>query len=718
MSTLSTSTGFDPTPGIARALNLRPRDVGAVITMLADGNTVPFVARYRKEATGGLDEVAIEAIEVAVKAARVLEDRREAVLKAIREQGKLDGALERLIREAGDKQTLEDLYLPFKKKRKTRASVARERGLAPLAERVLAQPRDGHPGREARRFLGADVPDVDAALAGARDIVAASLAETASIRSAVRAFTVRHGGIRSAAVKKAVAGKRTPFEDYYDFGEGVSRIPSHRYLAMCRGEEEGMLRVSVDIDGERMVSHIERLAGLRRGSPWAAELHAAAADSYKRLLGPSIANEIRGLVRARAEAEAVDVFATNLENLLLSAPYGRQRVVGIDPGFRSGCKCAALSETGRFLAHTTVYPHTAGRDKQAPGRALVDFVRHHRAEAVAVGNGTAGRETLDFARQVLGEAGLEVLVVSVNEAGASIYSASATAREEFPELDLTVRGAISIGRRLQDPLAELVKVDPQSLGVGQYQHDVTQSLLTDRLARVVERCVNRVGAQLDTASAALLQYVAGIGPVTARRIVERRDSEGAFTARRQLLDVKGLGPKAFEQAAGFLRIRGAANPLDDSAVHPERYDLVRRMARELGVPVSRLVGDAGLARRIDAGRYAEVGALTLADILQELAKPGLDPRESFEPPRFRDDVQSVSDLEVGMVLEGVVTNVAAFGAFVDIGVHQDGLVHVSKLADSFVRDPHAVVAVGQRLTVRVMEVDLDRQRISLSVRDV
>jgi protein Tex len=708
-------TSFDPSPQIARALQLRAPAVSAVLAMLSDGNTVPFIARYRKEATGGLDEVAIGAIDVAVQAARALEARREAILKALEEQGVCHGELERRVRAATDRPTLEDLYLPHKKKRKTRASMARARGLEPLAKQILNQRRDGHPQREAQRFLGPEVPDAAAALAGARDIVAETLAEAAPIRAMVRALTTQHGRISSRAIKKATEGKRTAFEDYYDFAELSSRIPSHRYLALCRGESEGVLRLGVDINAERMVGQIERDVPVRRDSPWAKELREAVADGYKRLLAPSVANEVRAGVRERAEAEAVQVFATNLQNLLLAAPFGRRRVIGIDPGFRSGCKCAALSSTGRFLGHTTLYPHTT---REGADHGLVAFVRKHGADAIAVGNGTAGRETLDFARKALAAADIEAVVVSVNESGASIYSASAVAREEFPELDLTVRGAISIGRRLQDPLAELVKVDPQSLGVGQYQHDVTQRLLEERLARVVELCVNRIGVQLDTASAALLRHVAGVGPVMAKRIVEHRDAHGVFASRRELLKVKGLGPKAFEQAAGFLRIRGAANPLDDSAVHPERYGLVRQMAKDLGVPVPDLVGDAALARRIDAGRYPDVGALTLADIVQELGKPGLDPRETFEPPRFRDDVQKVEDLEVGMVLEGVVTNVAAFGAFVDIGVHQDGLVHVSKLAKQFVRDPHAVVAVGQRLQVRVMQVDLERGRISLSVRDV
>jgi uncharacterized protein len=519
-------------------------------------------------------------------------------------------------------------------------------------------------------------------------------------------------------VKKATEGKRTRFEDFYDFEQPLRGLPSHRYLAIRRGETEGVLRVGVTLDAESLCRRLDRGMRVADGSPWAGQLREAIRDGYKRLLAPSIANEIRGDIGTWAEGEAVDVFATNTRNLLLAAPYGQKAVVGIDPGFRSGCKCAALGLTGRFLGHLTIHPHTV-RDGAGESRKLVDFLRRHRAEAVAIGNGTAGRETLDFVRGALAEAGAgHVVVVSVSEDGASVYSASDIARAEFPDLDLTVRGAISIGRRLQDPLAELVKVDPRSLGVGQYQHDVAESRLRERLGQVVQYCVNRVGVELNTASAALLEHVAGIGPTLAKRIVDWRDEHGQFTSRRQLLSVSGLGKKTFEQAAGFLRIHGAANPLDDSAVHPERYALVRQMSSDLGTQLSQLVGNAALARRIDLRRYlgGDVGEPTLRDILDELARPGRDPRPPFEPPRFRDDVNTPEDLRKGMILEGVVTNVTSFGAFVDIGVHTDGLVHVSRLADHYVRDPHEVVRVGQRLQVEVIEVDLARERISLGVR--
>ncbi|MDP2311731.1 MAG: Tex family protein [Pseudomonadota bacterium] len=711
-------TPFDPVPGVARSLALPPRGVAAVIILLADGNTVPFIARYRKESTGGLDEVQIGAVETAWKASLALEKRREAIRSAIAEQGKLTLALNDQIRACDDKQALEDLYLPFKRKRKTRASVARERGLESLAERILAQAPGGDPERDAARFLGPDVPDAAAALAGARDIVAEVVSERPELRATARTLTIQHGRLTSKAVKKATDGERTRFEDYYAFAEAVTKVAPHRYLAIRRGETEEVLRVGIAIDADAMAERLQALMHVAPRSPWAGELREAVRDGYVRLLAPSIENEVRSGLDEWAEAEAVGVFGTNLRNLLLSPAYGKRAVVAMDPGFRTGCKCAALGPTGTFLGAVTVFPHTT-RDPSAAAAELVAFVRRHKAEAVAVGSGTAGRETFDFARKALADASLNaVSVVTVSEVGASVYSASEIAREEFPDLDLTVRGAISIGRRLQDPLAELVKVDPKSLGVGQYQHDVTEGLLAERLDSVVASCVNHVGVELDTASAPLLTQVSGIGPTLARRIVAYRDEHGPFPSRAKLLQVPGLGPKTFEQAAGFLRIRGAAHPLDASAVHPERYALVERMAKDLGVDVRRLVGDAALVARIDVRRYvgADVGEPTLRDILTELARPGRDPRDTFEAPRFRDDVRTLDDLAPGMELEGIVTNVTSFGAFVDIGVHQDGLVHVSELADRYVKDPLAVVQVGKRLAVRVVSVDRERKRIALSAR--
>jgi len=715
---VTVSPAFDPAPPVSARTNLPRPAVAAVIRLLADGNTIPFVARYRKEATQGLDEVAIGAIDEAWKSVLALENRRSTIVDSIRDQGALTADLQRRLRDAATLRVLEDLYLPFKRKRTTRAAIARTRGLAPLARRILAQPRDGRPEQEARRFVGGDVADVASALAGARDIVAEEVAEHPGVRARVRELTRLHADLRVRAVKKTTEGQRTRFEDFYAVQQPLKRVVGHRYLAIERGEREGVLQVRVVIDADRMGRQIEGIVGVRPRSPWAPELRSAIADGYKRLLKPSIDKEVRSAVRDQAAEQAAAVFEANLRDLLLSAPYGLKAVVGIDPGFRSGCKCAALNATGNLLGHTTLHPHTGGRDSRA-AEALAAFVRRHHAEAVAVGNGTAGRETLAFATAALTAAGLDdVLVVSVNEAGASVYSASEIAREEFGDLDLTVRGAISIGRRLQDPLSELVKVDPRSLGVGQYQHDLPEKLLAQRLGAGVAQCVNHVGVELNAASPSLLEHVSGIGPVLARRIVARRDEAGAYRTREDLLAVPGLGARTFEQAAGFLRIRAASNPLDDSAVHPERYALVRQMARDLGVKVGALIGNEGLLGGLELSRYisGDVGEPTLRDILRELAQPGRDPRNTFEPPRFRDGVDRPEDLEVGMVLQGVVTNVTTFGAFVDIGVHQDGLVHVSQLADRFVRDPREVVHAGQRVSARVVSLDLQRKRIGLSIK--
>ncbi|MEC7523736.1 MAG: Tex family protein [Myxococcota bacterium] len=697
---------------IANELSLPGAGVAAVLALLEEGATVPFIARYRKERTGGLDEVQIRDVQERHAALKALADRKATVLSAIEAQGALTPELRRAIEACATKTALEDLYGPYKKKRKTRGTMARDKGLGPLADRILAQPRDGHPGREARDFVKGEVKDAPDALAGARDIVAESVADDPRVRGLVRETFLGHGRLQT----KAARGKkkeRSKFEQYYDFAERLDRMPSHRVLAILRGEAEGFLRSSIELDHDRLKAQIERLVGLRPGSPFAGELREAVSDGYQRLLTPSLTNDVKSTLKEKADGEAIDVFADNLRDLLLAAPLGEAAVLAIDPGIRTGCKCAALDATGRFLESDVIYPDRRADDA---ARALVKLVKKHGARAVAVGNGTAGRETEAFARRALSDAGLDVMVVSVSESGASIYSASDVAREEFPDLDLTVRGAISIGRRLQDPLAELVKLDPKAIGVGQYQHDVDQKRLARKLEEVVESCVNQVGVSLNLASAALLSFVAGLGPALAKRVVERRETEGRFTRRRDLLKVKGLGPKAFEQCAGFLRIQGGPEPLDASAVHPERYPLVQRMAKDLGASVSDLVGDAGRARSLDLSRYVEgdVGLPTLRDIVQELEKPGRDPREAFEPPRFRDDVREMEDLKPGMELEGVVTNVTHFGAFVDLGVHQDGLVHVSKLADRYVEDPREVVKVGDRVQIRVLDVDLQRKRISLA----
>jgi uncharacterized protein len=710
---------FDPAPRIADELRLPLAGVRAVARLLGDGATVPFIARYRKEQTGGLDEVAIRAIEEKRDYIVELEDRRRTILSAIDEQGKLTDELRRAIEACRAKSDLEDLYLPYKTKRRTRALMARERGLEPLAKRILAQPASGDPVREAAPFVDPkkDVPDVEAALAGARDIVAEVLAERADMRALVRARFDREGSLECVAVP-AKTKVPTKFEAYYDFSERAKTIPSHRFLAIVRGEEEGILRVKIRVDDDALAFEIASRGGYRRGAPFASQMQEAAVDAVKRLLLPSIESDMRGDLKEASDVEAVKIFAENLSKLLLAPPLGRRVVLGIDPGQRTGCKCVVVDDTGKLLTHALIQlVGGAGALEQAK-KTLGALLEKHRPFAIAVGNGTHGRESADFARDLAKELAIESLVVLVSESGASVYSASDVAREEFPDLDLTVRGAVSIARRLQDPLAELVKIDPKAIGVGQYQHDVRPALLLRKLDEVIESCVNAVGVELNTASAPLLSRVAGLGPALAKKIVAYREKAGAFRSRSDLMNVAGLGPKAFEQAAGFVRIRGASNPLDGSAVHPERYPLVERIAKDAGVDVRALVGNEGLAAKIPWSKYVagDVGLPTLEDIRREVAKPGRDPRDSFEAPVFRDDVRKLEDVKPGMELEGSVTNVTAFGAFVDVGVHQDGLVHVSQLSDRFVKDPHAVVRVGDRIKVRVLEVDLARKRISLTAK--
>ncbi|MGE0871433.1 MAG: Tex-like N-terminal domain-containing protein [Kofleriaceae bacterium] len=713
---------FDAVPPVSAMLGLPPGAVAAVIAMLDDGNTVPFIARYRKERTGGLDEVQLRAIEENRTYVVELETRRAAILASVAEQGKLTPELEAKLKATASKSELEDLYAPYRPRRKTRASVARDKGLEPLAQRIVGQASDGDPASEAAGFITDAVESADAALAGARDIVAEQIADSAEVRAYVRREYAEHGQLTSTVVP-GKDSEPTKFEQYYQFSEAVKAIPSHRFLAIRRGEAEGVLRAFVAIDTDKLGAGIERLVKLEASSPWAAQLRLAVGDAIKRLLGPSVENDVRAELKQRSDGAAVDIFAGNLRNLMLASPLGPAAVIGIDPGLRTGCKCAAIDATGKFLGTITIFLSQGDAQLAKAKDDFLAFVRTHQPRAIGVGNGTGGREAEAFVKRTLTEAGMREgpdapFVVPVNEAGASVYSASDLAREEFPELDLTIRGAISIARRLQDPLAELVKIEPKSIGVGQYQHDVHQPLLVKKLGDVVESCVNHVGVELNTSSAMLLQYVAGIGPSLAKKIVAHRDTHGAFAARDQLTDVSGLGPKAFEQAAGFLRIANAPNPLDRSAVHPERYPLVNRIATDLGVELSALVGNSELVSTIDVSKYigSDVGELTLRDIIAELAKPGRDPRAEFSPPAFRDDVTSIEDLKQGMVLEGVVTNVTAFGAFVDIGVHNDGLVHVSQLSDQFVKDPSEVVKVGQKLSVRVLEVDLPRKRIGLSAK--
>ena len=731
-----TPVDFDPVPALAHELGLDPRGVAAVVAMLADGDTVPFIARYRKERTGGLDEVQIRAIEERREYLVELETRRAAILASVTEQGKRTPELDAKLRGAQTKAELEDLYAPYRPRRKTRASVAREKGLAPLAEKIAGQ-GDGNPEADAAPFVGEAVASVDDALAGARDIVAEQIADTAEVRAFLRREYAEHGVL----ISEVVAGKAdepTKFEQYYAHDEPVKSIPSHRFLAIRRGEAEGVLRARVAVDFDKVGYGIENLVGMKKDSPWAHQLHLAIADSLKRLLAPVVENDVRAELKQRSDTAAVDIFAGNLRNLLLAAPLGSASVIGVDPGLRTGCKCAAIDATGKFLGTVTIYITQGDQQLAAAKEDFLAFVQRFSPRAIAVGNGTGGREAEAFVKKTLGEAGLRPRVtdpsgsasgpereaasapyiVQVNEAGASVYSASDLAREEFPELDLTIRGAISIARRLQDPLAELVKIEPKSIGVGQYQHDVQQTLLGKRLGDVVEDCVNKVGVELNTASAQLLGYVAGIGKSLAKKLVVHRDTNGSFASRQQLLDVSGLGAKAFQQAAGFLRIANAAHPLDASSVHPERYPLVETIAKDLGVELPALIGNQELVDKIDFSKYVtdEVGEPTLRDIVTELAKPGRDPRAEFNPPAFRDDVTAMEDLKQGMVLEGIVTNVTAFGAFVDIGVHNDGLVHVSQLSDQYVKDPAEVVKVGQKLTVRVLEVDNTRKRIALSAK--
>ena len=705
---------------VAAELGLRPPQVTAVADLLAGGATVPFIARYRKEATGTLDEVQIAAVRDRLTRLEELEKRRESILVSLRERELLSDDLEAAVRGAATMAELEDHYLPFRPKRRTRAAAARERGLEPLAALLLAAAAAGDarfdPAAAASAYVDPDkdVPGVDEALAGARDIIAETASEDAEVRKRMRALYLREAALRSRVVKGAEESG-AKFRDYFDWEERAERTPSHRVLALLRGEAEGVLRVAVEVPEEKAVGIVEgRFVG---GIGAAAdEVRAALRDGLKRLLAPSMESETRAELKARADEEAIRVFASNLAELLLAPPLGGRTVLAIDPGFRTGCKVTVLDPQGKLLHSETVQPHQSKGARAQAGDTIRTLVARFGVEAVAIGNGTAGRETETFVRGL--DLGRDVMVVMVNESGASIYSASEVAREELPDHDLTVRGSVSIGRRLQDPLAELVKIDPKSIGVGQYQHDVDQAALRRSLDDVVAIAVNRVGVEANTASRSLLSHVSGLGPQLAANIVAYRDQEGPFRSRAQLKKVPRLGPKAFEQAAGFLRIRGGADPLDESAVHPESYGVVKAMAADLGVAVADLLRDADLRARVDLTRYVTetVGLPTLRDIMAELEKPGRDPRRAFEAFSFAEGVGSLDDLEEGMRLPGIVTNVTAFGAFVDIGVHQDGLVHISQLADRYVRDPAEVVTVQQQVMVTVLGVDRERGRISLSMR--
>jgi len=706
---------------LATELQLPVSSVQSVVHLLEQGNTIPFIARYRKEATGNLDEVEIKAIQERLAYLTELEQRKQTILNSIEEQGKLTDELRQQIISCQIKTALEDLYLPYKPKRRTRAMIAREKGLEELALIILSQPLKGHPQEIAQQFVNLDkgVATAEEALAGAEDIIAEKLAEDASIRACVREIFAQEGIVVSK-VKSEKAQQSTKFDQYYDFKESVRTIPSHRYLAMRRGEKEEILDYTIEIDSAPVLQQITRLTELNPRSPFASFLYNAIEDAYHRLICPSVETDIRLELKLASDRAAVDIFANNLRHLLLASPLGSQPVIGIDPGIRTGCKCAVVEATGKYLDTITLYLSQGEQALAKAKKDLKDFVIKYRPYAIAIGNGTAGRETEQFVRQVLKECQLtSVVVVSVNEAGASIYSASDIAREEFPSLDLTIRGAISIARRLQDPLAELVKIDPKSIGVGQYQHDVHQPLLQEQLQYVVESCVNQVGVDLNTASASLLSYVSGIGTSLAQKIVKYRESQGTFHSRKQLREVSGFGPKTFEQAAGFLRIPQGKHPLDASAVHPERYTLVEQMARDLGVTLDQLTHQPALVSAIKIKNYIsdQVGEFTLQDIIEELKKPGRDPRTLFEPPRFREDVLTIADLKPGMQLEGIVTNVTAFGAFVDIGVHQDGLIHISELADRYIQHPSDVVKAGDKIQVKVLQIEEARKRISLSAKN-
>ncbi|PLX80880.1 MAG: RNA-binding transcriptional accessory protein [Desulfuromonas sp.] len=698
---------------------LKQWQVKNTVELLCDGATVPFISRYRKERTGELDEVQVRTLAERYTYFCELEDRKTTIVSSIEEQGLLTADLQSRIRDCRQKVELEDLYLPFQQKRRTRATIARERGLEPLADLVMAQGVvHGDVEKVAAPFVSGAVEDASAALTGAGHIIAERLSERSEVRAMVRKLTWAKGSFHSRAAKKQ-GDHVSKFEMYYDYQEPLTNIPSHRMLAMRRGEQDGLLRLSILAPEEEI---LRRLRGhlIKKRSIFSDMLEEVAADCYKRLLAPAIEAELRLEAKQRADVAAISVFAENLRNLLLAAPAGGRRILAVDPGLRTGSKLVVLDATGRPLENATIYPHAGPGKVESAGKILSELLDGYGVKMVAVGNGTAGREMDRFVRETLAAKNLDIPVVMVNEAGASVYSASDVAREEFPDLDVTIRGAVSIGRRLQDPLAELVKIDAKSIGVGQYQHDVNQAALQEALDAVVESCVNHVGVNLNTASASLLGYVSGIGPNLARNIVVFRDEHGALDNRHQLLGVPRFGPKAFEQAAGFLRIPGGDNPLDNTAVHPENYRLVARIAADLNAKVDDLAGQPERIDQIDLNRYisSTVGLPTLKDIVSELRKPGRDPREEFHMIEFREDVREISDLREGMLLSGSVTNVAAFGAFVDIGVHQDGLVHISELANRFVKDPNEVVRVGDIVRVKVLSIDKTRKRIGLSIKAV
>ncbi|MCF8229355.1 MAG: RNA-binding transcriptional accessory protein [Bacteroidales bacterium] len=702
---------------IAEQTGISPKQVFNTLELLATGATVPFISRYRKEATGSLDEVQVAEIRDLNHKFEELEKRRKFILESIEEQGKLTDDLKSQIEKAGELSELEDLYLPYKPKKKTRATIARSKGLEPLAKMLMAQ-RPFDIEAKAAEFLSKEkgVETLDDALAGARDIIAEWVNENPRVRASVRKLFLQNGMIKSGVVK-AKEEEGVKYKTYFEWEEKALKSPSHRVLAMFRGEKEGFLRIKIEPGIEEALGRID-LVILKAENETTEHLQMAIDDSYKRLIAPSMENEIRSMIKEKADEAAIKVFAENLRQLLLAAPLGPKNILAIDPGFRTGCKVVVLDRQGNLKHNETIYSHPPQRETKQAINKISSLVDAYKIEAIAIGNGTAGRETENMIRRIKFKQ--DVMAVMVNESGASVYSASAIAREEFPEYDVTVRGAVSIGRRLMDPLAELVKIDPKSIGVGQYQHDVNQAALQQSLTDTVESCVNMVGVELNTASKELLKYVSGLGPVLAQNIIDYRKEKGAFKSRKELKKVKRFGEKAFEQSAGFLRIRNAKNPLDNTAVHPESYHIVEKMAKAMQTDITGLIRYDEVREKIKPEKFVteEAGLPTLKDILRELEKPGRDPREDFDVFEFDQDVNSIDDLKPGMKLPGIVTNITAFGAFVDVGVHQDGLIHLSQMANAFVSDPNEYVRINEKVVVKVLDVDIERKRIQLSLKDV
>ena len=715
------------TEQISKSLSINKKQVSATIELLEEGSTIPFISRYRKEATGSLDEMQVADIDSELKRLNNLIKRREFILKSISDQEKLTDELAAKINNCWDLNLLEDLYLPFKQKRKTRASAAREKGLEPLAQMIMSQEVENLL-EKSKAFLNDEVENIEDALSGARDIIAEWVSENLDSRNSMRKLFEQSAVISSKVIgKKKEEGQK--YSDYFEYSEALQKCPGHRLLAILRAENEGILRVSIDVDNDIAVLILDKIfIKIKTGVPETSEtsetsetkaqLSLAIRDSFKRLLAPSIETEFQKISKEKADKEAINIFSENLRQLLLAAPLGPVNTLAIDPGFRTGCKVVCLDEQGTFKHSTTIYPHQPQNQIKESTEIINKLIKDYKIQAIAIGNGTAGRETTSFIKSVLGnDTKNDIEVYIVNEAGASIYSASEVAREEFPELDLTVRGAISIGRRLMDPLAELVKIDAKSIGVGQYQHDVNQDNLKDSLDQVVEFAVNQVGVNLNTSSQHLLRYVSGIGPQLAKSITKYRADNGAFKSRKELLSVAGLGNKAFEQSAGFLRIPGAENPLDNSAVHPESYAIVDKMAKDLSHPVIDLIKAEDVRKQIDIKKYVtdKVGLPTLEDILKELKKPGLDPRGKAETFSFAEDIKDISDLKLEMRLPGIITNLTKFGAFVNIGIKENGLLHISQITNKFIKDPSEVLKLDQKVTVRITSIDVERKRIQLSL---